>query len=502
MKEPMNQDFFRCGDTSVDRSTFADNIEHAAGGLAAAGIKPGDCIALLLGNSVAFVEISLAVGLIGAYAVPINWHFTAIETGQLLDDCTPKLIFVDRGREQSVPPRWSAGVPLIEVGSGSVVEQAPTINYCAWRAAAPRWLGEAQPNPGSIVYTSGTTGQPKGVKREAATPDQQAAMEQVRARLYRVACEDRVLVPGPLYHAFPNQLATHAARNAAFLEIMTKFDAEEMLQIIERERITSIGLAPIMFIRLLKLPEQIRKKYDVTSLRWAIHAGGPCPPDIKRQMIDWWGPVIGEYYGGTETGPLTLCTSEDWLTHPGTCGQRIPGVVMKIVDVTGREVATGEAGEIFGRLASYPDFTYHNDPEKRREVGLGDLVSLGDIGYFDDEGFLYLSDRARDMIVSGGVNIYPAEVEAALIAIPGVEDCAVFGIPDAEFGEATVAFVVGRDIDPAGLRQELRHQIAGYKVPKEIVTVTSINRDASGKVRKQRLREHHLAQMRVAAQLQ
>lgn len=490
----MNASYICSGDERVDPQTFQSHVARVAGGLETLGVGAGDRVALLLRNGVAFVEITIAVGRLGAFAVPINWHFTRGEIDLLLDDCQPSVIFVDEDLIGSLSPQWFDRTAIIRVpGAAGVDLSANTLAFCAWRDAAPPSAAGPRLSPGSIVYTSGTTGCPKGVKRVPATPDQARAMAEVRAQLYRLSPEDRVLVPGPLYHAFPNQLATSAAATGAHLEIMARFDAEEVLRIIERERITSIGLAPIMFVRLLRLSEAVRRAYDLSSLRWAVHAGGPCAPDAKQAMLDWWGPIIAEYYGGTETGPLTLCTGPEWLSRRGSVGRPIKGARIRIVDESGNDVAPGSPGEIFGRLDAYPDFTYHNDPEKRRSVALGDLVSLGDIGYQDEDGYLYLCDRARDMIVSGGVNIYPAEVEGALLSLANVADCAVFGVPDAEFGESVVAYIVGTDMDEATLRQGLRERIAGYKVPREIVIVSELNRDPSGKLRKQSLREQYLA---------
>lgn len=481
----------QCGDKGIGRADLLDRVARTAGGLARLGIARGDCVALLMRNSVEFVEISLAVGRLGAFAVPVNWHFAAPEIAALFDDCTPKVVFADADLAGVISPEWSHRVPIVRIDTAQR-EFAGDHVYAHWRDGAAPFTEAPRPSPGSIVYTSGTTGRAKGVKRMPATPTQQHAMRAVRETLYHAGAEDRVLVPGPLYHAFPNQLAMHAPLNAAHLEIMPRFDTEELLRLIERERITSLGVAPIMFIRLLQLPQEVRDRYDISSLKWVLHAGGPCPPDVKRAMIDWWGPVVAEYYGGTETGPLTLCTSAEWLERPGTCGRPIAGARILIVDADKREVACEVQGEIFARLDPYPDFTYHNDPAKREEVGLGDLVSLGDIGYRDADGYLYICDRVRDMIVSGGVNIYPAEIEGALLALPGVWDCAVFGIPDQEYGEALVGYVVGDGLDVVMLRQELRERIAGYKIPRTLRIVPSLARDPLGKLRKGELREQFL----------
>lgn len=482
----------RAAGPAITRATLLDRVERTAAGLAALGVKAGERVALILPNSVEFIEISLAVGRIGAFVVPINWHFKPGEIEYLLDDSTPRALFVADTLAASLPASWHGRIPTFAVATPDGAATGLP-GYADWRDGFAPCDLPRQLAPGSIVYTSGTTGRPKGVQRVPASAEQQVRMQALRSAMYQITPDSRVAVPGPLYHAFPNQMALHAATLAAHLEIMPRFDPEAFLALVERERITSVGLAPIMFVRLLRLPEAVRKAYDLSSLRWAIHAGGPCAPDVKRAMIDWWGPIIAEYYGGTETGPLTLCDSAEWLAHPGTCGKPVAGAELRIVGPDGHDVPRGSTGEIYGRLHDYPDFTYRGDPAKRAEVALGDLITLGDVGYQDAEGYLYLCDRVRDMVVSGGVNIYPAEVEGALFALDGVSDCAVIGVPDAEYGEAVVALVSGTGLDPQVLRAQLKDRIAGYKVPREIVIVSALERDASGKLRKGGLRDRYLA---------
>lgn len=478
-----------CGSQRLTRPELSERTARTVAGLDAWGVGVRDRVALLLRNCVEFLEITAAVGHLGAYPVPINWRLKPGEVGELLDDCAPSAIFVQSDLLDSLPAAWRSRTKLSLVGPGED-GQCP---YTAWRDSWAPSQRPPAPAPGAMLYTSGTMGAPKGVERAPPTPEQASALKAVRLRLYRIQPDSRCLVPGPLYHAMPNQFAFYAAQDAAHLSISLKFDAEDFLATVQREHITSVALAPVMLVRLLRLPPEVRARYDVSSLRWVLHAGGPCPADVKRAMIDWWGPVLGEYYGGTETGPLTLCDSAEWLAHPGTCGKPLPEVTLRLVTPDGGDAAPGEPGEIYGRLWPSPDFTYRHDPAKRAACGQGDLVSLGDIGYQDDEGYLYLCDRARDMIVSGGVNIYPAEVEATLISLPGVEDCAVFGVPDAEFGEVAVAIVSGRDLEGEDLRRRLRLAIADYKVPKAIHILPSLSRDASGKLRKRELREEYLA---------
>ncbi len=251
-------------------------------------------------------------------------------------------------------------------------------------------------------------------------------------------------------------------------------------------------MVPTMFVRLMKLPEAVRSKYDVSSLRHVVHAAAPCPADVKRAMIEWWGPVIHEYYGSTEAGAITFATSNDALRRPGTVGKVLDGVELRFLGEDGAPLLQGEIGEIYSRNADNPDFTYHNKPEKRAEIERDGFVTSGDVGYIDEDGYVFICDRKRDMVISGGVNIYPAEIEAALHAVPGVHDCAVFGIPDDEFGEALMAMVepeTGVTLDVADIRAQLKTALADYKVPKHVEILQNLPREDSGKIFKRRLRD-------------
>jgi long-chain acyl-CoA synthetase len=302
----------------------------------------------------------------------------------------------------------------------------------------------------------------------------------------------RGLLPGPLYHAAPNSFGLRAGRLGGALVMMPRFDPEEFLRLVDVQKIDTVFMVPTMFIRLLKLPEEVRRKYDTSSLRHVIHAAAPCPGDVKRAMIEWWGPVIYEYYGSTEAGALTFVTSDDALKKPGTVGKIIEGVELRFLDNNGEALPQGEIGEIYSRTVSNPDFTYHNKPEKRTEIERDGFITSGDVGYIDRDGYVFLCDRKRDMVISGGVNIYPAEIEAVLHAVPGVRDCAVFGIPDEEFGEAVMAVVepqAGVTLDIAAVRAHLKALLADYKVPKHIEIQVDLPREDSGKIFKRRLRD-------------
>jgi long-chain acyl-CoA synthetase len=255
-------------------------------------------------------------------------------------------------------------------------------------------------------------------------------------------------------------------------------------------------MVPTMFVRLLRLPEAVHAKYDLSSLRFVVHAAAPCPVHVKQAMIQWWGPVINEYYGGTETSAVVFCNSEEWLAHPGTVGRAVAGAEIRVLGERGEDLETGGVGEIICRIPALADFTYHGDDEKRARAEKKGLISLGDVGYLDADGYLYLCDRSKDMIISGGANIYPAEIEAELLKAPGVADCAVFGIPDDEFGErvhAVVQPLANAAADEASLKDFLRARMAAYKVPKSIDFAADLPREDSGKIFKRKLREPYWA---------
>jgi long-chain acyl-CoA synthetase len=333
------------------------------------------------------------------------------------------------------------------------------------------------------------------VRRQQPTQEQYDGNRQAAATYFglKPGTDMTVLMNGPMYHSAPNSYGIMAARLGTRIVLQPRFDAEEMLQLIERHRITHMHIVPTMFVRLLKLPEEIRRRYDLGSLRDVVHGAAPCPPDVKQAMLDWWGPVINEYYGSTETGIAVWLSAADARRKRGSVGCVLPGAVVKIFSEDGRELPPGETGEIYMRASYIPDFTYNKLDDKRAEVGRGDLVTVGDVGFIDNEGFVYLCDRKRDMVISGGVNIYPAEIESVLIGMPGVKDCAVFGIPDEEFGESLCACIEPdpREVPPApaAVRSYLAERVAKYKVPKIVEIVPGLPREDSGKIFKRKLRE-------------
>jgi len=478
----------------------------ASGGFSSLGIGANDAVALLLRNDPVFLEASHAALRLGAYAVPINWHFRANEVGYVLRDCASRVLIVHSDLLPLVASAVPADVTLLQVETPAEIRRAfgvadsaacVPVGALAWN----RWVEQQQPTTvpalplaESMIYTSGTTGVPKGVRRMRPTAAQAVSMTALRTAIYGMEPGMRSIVPGPLYHSAPNSFALRAARLGGLLVLMPRFDAEEFLALVERHRISHAFMVPTMFVRLLNLPEGVRRRYDVSSLRCIVHAAAPCPIEIKRRMIEWWGPVLLEFYGGTESGPVTVCSSAEWLERPGTVGRVVANAVVKAIAEDGSEAAPGAAGELFMRIADYPDFTYQNRPEDRAAVERHGLITLGDVGYFDAAGYLYLCDRKRDMIISGGVNIYPAEIEAALHRLPGIADCAVFGIPDAEFGETVMAvlqLVEGAALSAEDVREQLRPHLAGYKIPRRIEVSAMLPREDSGKIMKRALRAPH-----------
>ncbi|MCP9625964.1 acyl-CoA synthetase [Rhodopseudomonas palustris] len=479
-----------------------------AGGLQALGVKPGDCVCVLMRNDVAFLEAAYAVMTVGAYMVPVNWHFKQDELAYVLGDTGTRVLIGHADLLHEAASVLPAGVTMLSVATPAEIlanykvasehraAPAGAIDFESWLAQQKPYDGPALPQPQNMIYTSGTTGHPKGVKRFAPTSEQAKNAEAMRAMIYGLKPGARVLCPGPLYHSAPNAFGIRAGRLGGLLVLMPRFEPETLLQLIERHRIDTVFMVPTMFIRLMKLPAEVRAKYDVSSLRHVIHAAAPCPADVKRAMIEWWGPVIYEFYGSTESGAVTFASSEDALKKPGTVGKIAPGAEIKFIDDDGKELPQGEIGEIFSRIAGNPDFTYHNKPEKRAEIDRDGFITSGDVGYIDADGYVFICDRKRDMVISGGVNIYPAEIEAAIHAIPGVHDCAVFGIPDAEFGESLMAMLEpqpGVTLEEGYIRDQLKHALAGYKVPKHIQIMTELPREDSGKIFKRRLRDPYWA---------
>jgi long-chain acyl-CoA synthetase len=495
----------RCGERFTSYPDLFARALRATRGLHELGIGAGDRVALLLRNSIEFLEASIATVPLGASAVPINWHWRGDEIAHVLLDSGAKVLVVHADLWPAIAPSVPDGLAVVVVpgdghgadgggtdGDGAAQLPAGALRWPDWLAGNEPWEQPPEGAPVSIIYTSGTTGRPKGVVRTPATDEQREATQAMLGEIFQLEPGERTVIPAPMYHTAPNVYALSSAIRGMDMTIMTSFDAEEFLRIVAERRVTVVQMVPTMFVRLLALPESVRARYDLSSLRWIVHAAAPCPPDVKHAMIQWLGPIVAEYYGGTETGPVVFCTSEEWLAHPGTVGRPIERATIRVLDADGSELATGESGEVYMWVDIWPDFTYEGDDAKRRAVERDGLVSCGDIGYLDADGYLYLNDRRSDMVISGGVNIYPAEIEACLLSLDGVRDCAVFGIPDDEFGEALAAHVEPNDetqLTAEDVRAHVRTHLAGYKTPRVVEFSDALPREDSGKIFKRRLRE-------------
>jgi long-chain acyl-CoA synthetase len=496
------------GIISGSRRRGFDEVEQRvlriAGGLRGLGVREGDCVCILMRNDITFLEASYAVMLLGAYAVPVNWHFKPEEVDYILKDTGTRVLIGHADLLNAVRGVIPGGMTLLSVPTPPEIEHAYRIDPSGgelppgandldpWMSRQRPYDGPKLPQPQSMIYTSGTTGQPKGVRRDAPSREQAAAADAMRARVYGLKPGVRALLPGPLYHSAPNVFALRAGRLGGAVFLMPRFDAEGLLRLVQEQAIDTIFMVPTMFVRLLKLPAAVREQYDVSSLRHIVHAAAPCPPDVKRDIMNWWGPVIHEYYGSTESGAVTYAAPEDALRKPGTVGRILEGALLRILDDAGNILPRGTIGEIYSHSTGSPDFSYHNKPEKRIEIERDGYITSGDVGYIDEDGYVFISDRKRDMVISGGVNIYPAEIEAALHALPGVHDCAVFGIPDDEFGEALMAVIEpqpGATIDPDSICSQLKATLAGYKIPRHIELQAGLPREDSGKIFKRRLRD-------------
>ncbi len=508
----------------VERDALMLRARRAAKGLAALGVAEGDAIALLLRNDFAFLEASQAAAMLGAYVVPVNWHGQSAEVRYVLDDCAPKVLIAHSDLLANVREAIPAGLTVIAVpappesrqhygaaanaaeASVALVAGAPlkiaaaaatedaaatALEWNTWLAQHAPWDRPPPASRSTMIYTSGTTGRPKGVRRQPATPEQTQDIAAMFRHVYGVRPGARSLVAGPLYHSSPNAFMRQALAQGEVFVMQSRFDPERTLATIARYRITHAVMVPTMFVRLLKLPLDVRERYDVSSLEWVTHTAAPCPVEVKQALIDWWGPVVVETYGSTEMGTATVCTSHDWLAHPGSVGRATPGTRIGFYDEAGRALPEGEVGEIYARVSCYADFTYHGHDAKRREIERDGLISCGDVGYMKD-GFLYLCDRRSDMVISGGVNIYPAEIESALVQAPQVRDCAVFGIPDDDLGEvlmAAIELAPGAAMSEEEVQAFLAPLLAKYKIPKRITFHAALPREDSGKIFKRRLRD-------------
>jgi long-chain acyl-CoA synthetase len=462
-------------------------------------VQSGDAVAALLPNGVELITCSLACQEAGWYFIPLNTFLTEYEIGTILEHSGARaLVAHEQFAAQVAAVDRAALAAALAVGAIDGFEPLAEV-----RKTAPT-TEPTDRTPGSIfVYTSGTTGRPKGIRRPQMTgdPGQVANDAAVFGRAFDfVPFGGPHLVSTAMYHGGSHSYYMGALNVGHALVIMGRFDAEEALRLVERHRVYSAYMVPTQFHRLLRLPPETRARYDVSSLHSVVHSAAPCPLEVKRQMMDWWGPVIWETYGGME-GAATIAKPHRWLEKPGTVGRAIRGIRLRILDDDGEELGPGEIGAIYyGSDAA--SFEYVGDEETTRAAYRGRLFTIGDLGYLDADGYLFVRDRAKDMIITGGVNVYPQEIEAVLGEHPAVADVAVVGIPDAEWGELIVAVVEpspGRVADPALVDELLarcRDRLAGYKCPKRVEFRDSLPRTDAGKLYKRQLRDELMGEVR------
>jgi len=478
--------------------------------LRGAGLIPGDRIALFASNSRHVFELMVAAHHAGIGYVPVNWHFTAQELAHVLTDSLAVALFTDT-RFVNIAQRALELAPesasrLRVCAQASLGDEIPS-GFDAFDALIAAQPDASEPPDqcagGPMFYTSGTTGRPKGVVRGTTGKvpiESLKAMAEGLSTSLALPRDGTTLLAGPYYHSAQWSFAFLPLLAGSSVVMTHRFDAQTTLQWIDEHQVSNIHLVPTQFIRLLRLPPEVRTAFSGQSLQVVWHGAAPCPPQVKREMIEWWGPCIREYYGSTEGAVVTGITSEQWLQRPGSVGRVIQQTDVFILREDGTPAEAAEQGTIWMRNRRGIPMRYHNDPAKTEAAHRGpDLFTTGDVGWMDAEGFLYLTDRRIDMIISGGVNIYPAEIEAVLLTHPDVHDAAVIGVPNPEFGEevkALVQVVAGRTADSAlieSLTQQCREALAGYKVPRSIEFRESLPRTETGKLQKRLLREPYWA---------
>jgi len=489
---------------ATDQETVQQSARELAAVFRSAGVVEDTAIAVLMRNDVRIMEIVEACRLIGARYAMLNWHAAAPEIKHILDDADAKLLIGHADLlgaldlEVLAPTRIVSVEVPDEVGTAYSAEtaalpQSVTPLYSLTEAASPH-LGDPLRFRGMMAYTSGSTGRPKGIRRntDPSAPDPYQVYGGLATNMLHAKPGDKLMVAAPLYHSAPHALCIFA-QASGFMDLVVapKFEPEQFLSLLERHKVTHVYIVPTMMIRLLKLPADVRDRYDLSALRFAISTGSPWPKDVKQAMIDWLGPIFYESYGASEIGFMTLISSQEAMERPGSVGTILPGGSIKIFDDSGEECPTGSVGTIYVRLPLFGDFAYTNADGTLVDQRIDGHATVGDMGYLDEDGYLFISDRKKDMIISGGANIFPAEIEAQLIKMDQVADCAVFGAPDPEFGEKVVAAVEcapGKDLSLEEMQAFLAPLLAKFKIPRKLDTHDALPREDSGKIFKQRLR--------------
>ncbi|HEU4619671.1 MAG TPA: AMP-binding protein [Gammaproteobacteria bacterium] len=477
------------------RARLARLASRISRALCAAGLEPEDAAAIVAPNCAEYLAVYFAAIDAGLRVVPVNWHLAEEELAFVLADSETKAVFVHArlGAARLASVRRAAARCEVAVSIGAAHGFTPLEDFVA--AAEPRPLA---PRPAGRVmpYTSATTGRPKGVL--LPTRNAAAALERIVAWHTSLGIEVEAgnvhLCASMLYHSAPLEGAVTALHMGHAVVLVHRFHPEDVLALIERHAVTTSFMVPAMFVRLVKLPARVRRRYSTGSLRFVVHGGAPCPIEIKKRMLEWWGPIVWESYGAAEAQGVIVSPS-DWLEAPGTVGKPISGSGIKILDERGRELRPGEIGLVYLKPHTGDRFEYKGDPEKTRDAYRGDFITVGDLGYVDEQGRLFICDRRADLIVSSGMNIYPAEIEQALLEHPAVEDCAVCGVHHDLFGQVPKAFVkvaIGAAPGPAltaALLDFLARRIAAMKLPRRIEYRQEIPRDPTGKLYRRRLRE-------------
>ena len=478
-----------CDGETMTYGELGDRTRRVALALQARGVEPGDRVAVMLTNSPDWFAAVHGIGRLGAVAVPVNTHFKADETGWVVGDSGSKVVIAEADLASALS--HVPEVPALLRGDGLEAALADVVatggEDLAGGPAHDGW-------PTTMLYTSGTTGRPKGVAIGEDDFRRTAAGFAGMGERWAIGPDDRHLLVGPAYHAGPAAWAQMHLAVGGTVVVMPRWDAEWCLALIEDHRIGTTHMVPANFIRILDLPPDVQRSYDLSSLRLVVHAAAPCPIPVKREFMALVGAdKVWEYYGASEGGGTSI-SPEEWSAHPGSVGRPYPGNEFRILDDEGHERPAGEAGTIWVR-SDHSSFRYHNDDEKTAASHRdGGWFSVGDIGYFDEDGYLYITDRKSDMVISGGVNIYPREIENALYDHDDVADCAVLGVPDDKWGESLLAVVqprAGVTLTAEAVEAWCREQLADYKRPRRVEFVDELPRDPNGKVIKRRLREQY-----------